>query len=194
LRRTYFLALPERYDPNTPYALVLGFHGSGANGEALRADLNIEALSGSAAIFAYPDGLEVSSGGTGWLTKDGRDAVFIDALVVERDLRCRFQLRRLDGERPGVCAPRSSARHRFDRRRWSDDRLYRRRRGDDRSRGRRLQRTDALRRRKSRSLAANEWLPDQNAPAPISTLLRVPGVPRGQARHLVPSRWRTRNT
>jgi poly(3-hydroxybutyrate) depolymerase len=84
LHRSYYLALPERYDANTPYALVLGFHGSGANGEAVRAHLDIESLASGAAIFAYPDGLEVSDGGSGWhLTKDGRDVAFVDALVAE---------------------------------------------------------------------------------------------------------------
>ena len=59
LRRSYYFALPEHYDPNVPHALVLGFHGSGANGEAMRSHLDMEALAGGSAIFAYPDGLEV---------------------------------------------------------------------------------------------------------------------------------------
>jgi polyhydroxybutyrate depolymerase len=84
LNRTYYLALPAHYDPSAPLALVLGFHGSGSNGEAIRAHLGLEAPSGGGGIFAYPDGLAVSGGGSGWfLTKEGRDVAFVDKLVAD---------------------------------------------------------------------------------------------------------------
>jgi poly(3-hydroxybutyrate) depolymerase len=84
LNRTYYLALPARYDASQPLALVLGFHGSGASGEAVRAHLDLETIAGGSAIFAYPDGLPVGGAGSGWfLTKEGRDVAFVDKLVAD---------------------------------------------------------------------------------------------------------------
>jgi polyhydroxybutyrate depolymerase len=82
------VAPPIGYDGSTPHALVLGFHGSGATGETLRSHLDLEKWASGSAIFIYPDGLEVSGGGTGWfLGKNGRDVRFVDAVVEDAETK-----------------------------------------------------------------------------------------------------------
>src|SRR3954470_1030797 len=85
--RSYYLALPAEYAPERAYPLVLGFHGSGADGAAIRSHLALEEEAKGAAIFAYPDGLDVGEG-TGWhLKQDGRDVAFVDAMLEELEQR-----------------------------------------------------------------------------------------------------------
>jgi len=73
--RSYVLATPASYDPNEPYPLVLAFHGSGADGSTVRAQLDLERQ--GKAVFVYPNGV-----GEGWtLTPDGGDVRFVDDIV-----------------------------------------------------------------------------------------------------------------
>lgn len=53
---SYFLSLPAGYDPDTPYALVFGFHGAGSTGQDLRSWFYVEETSENEAVFVYPDG------------------------------------------------------------------------------------------------------------------------------------------
>ncbi len=79
--RTYFLSLPQTYDANTPYPLVVGFHGSSSSGARFRNHLALEELAHGSAIFVYPDGLDVG-GGSGWhLKSNGRDVALFDAVL-----------------------------------------------------------------------------------------------------------------
>jgi polyhydroxybutyrate depolymerase len=83
VKRSYFLVHPSAYDPNRPYPVVLGFHGSGSNGAEFRDALDLERLDRNAAMFAYPDGLDVA-GTTAWLLgPDERDVAFVDAVLAE---------------------------------------------------------------------------------------------------------------
>lgn len=55
-RGSYVLSLPRGYDPETPYALVFGFHGAGSTGADLRSWFYVEETANDEAIFVYPDG------------------------------------------------------------------------------------------------------------------------------------------
>jgi poly(3-hydroxybutyrate) depolymerase len=90
--RTYVLHVPPAYSQNTPMPLVFGFHGSTWQGATFRSSIDIEGSAAGAAIFVYPDGLNVSgldptytatlSSGFGWDLHPtaSRDIAFFDAL------------------------------------------------------------------------------------------------------------------
>ena len=79
--RSYVLSIPQHYDPDTPLALVFGWHGSGATGALARQESSIEPAAAGRAIFVYPDGLG-AAGASGWdWTATGRDVELFDALV-----------------------------------------------------------------------------------------------------------------
>lgn len=52
--RTYHLAIPTDYDANKSYPLVLSFHGNPGSGEGMAKGLPFDAVSGRAAVIAYP--------------------------------------------------------------------------------------------------------------------------------------------
>ena len=80
--RQYLVVVPLNYDPNTPYPLVFGFHGSGGDRDQLRGYLNLEIPAGGRAIFIYPTGSITTSGSTGWASGDNsEDLLFVDALL-----------------------------------------------------------------------------------------------------------------
>jgi poly(3-hydroxybutyrate) depolymerase len=83
VRRSYLLVPPAAYDPDRPYPVVLGFHGSGSRGSEIRDALDLEGPRSSAAIFAYPDGLPVGEGTAWLLDADARDVRFVDALLAD---------------------------------------------------------------------------------------------------------------
>lgn len=79
--RTYLLSVPRSYDPNTPLALIFGWHGHGGNGDGARQGFAIEPAAVGGAIFVYPDGLG-GAGNTDWdRTATGIDVALFDALV-----------------------------------------------------------------------------------------------------------------
>jgi poly(3-hydroxybutyrate) depolymerase len=75
--RTYTITIPSGYDSNTPYALILGYHGFGDVGNGARGAFNLESTANNKAIFAYPDG----AGGVWTLTETGADILMFDALL-----------------------------------------------------------------------------------------------------------------
>jgi len=79
--RTYVLSVPRSYDPNTPLALVFGWHGHGGSGAYARQVFAIEPAAAGGAIFVYPDGLG-DAANTDWdYTATGRDVQLFDTLV-----------------------------------------------------------------------------------------------------------------
>jgi polyhydroxybutyrate depolymerase len=78
--RTYALYLPAAYDSAKAYPLVFAFHGDGGTGAGIRGSFGLEATSGGAAIFVYPDGT-----GKTWhidtLPQMTPDIAFVDAMV-----------------------------------------------------------------------------------------------------------------
>jgi polyhydroxybutyrate depolymerase len=57
-QRSYFLTLPDDYDPSVPHRVVIGYAGTDWTGEMIRPYLELEASSPSApTIFVYPDPL-----------------------------------------------------------------------------------------------------------------------------------------
>lgn len=84
LDRGYYLSVPADYDPNKPYALIFGYHGSNYTGQKMRTYLDLEKapLVGKT-LFVYPDGLPLPDepDNVAWiLTEGSRDLVFFDEL------------------------------------------------------------------------------------------------------------------
>jgi poly(3-hydroxybutyrate) depolymerase len=84
LDRGYYLSVPTDYDPNKPYPLIFGYHGSNYTGQKMRTYLDLEKapLVGKT-IFVYPDGLPLPDepDNVAWiLTEGSRDLVFFDEL------------------------------------------------------------------------------------------------------------------
>ena len=92
LERSYYLSVPDSYDPNLPQRLIFGYHGSNYTGERMRQYLDLEEpplVEGS--VFVYPDGigLENQPDHIAWeLASDGRDLAFFDELFA--NLKSRF--------------------------------------------------------------------------------------------------------
>jgi polyhydroxybutyrate depolymerase len=90
--RGYWLSLPEGYDPEQAYALVLGYPGTNWLGEDIAPYLDLEQHSAGDTIFAYPDPLWRDFEGWGnyggWLlgphanpAQGDQDLVFTAALL-----------------------------------------------------------------------------------------------------------------
>lgn len=87
--RSFILALPDAYDPDTPHALVFAFHGRTSPAEEVRGyyDLEPHTLDTlGTAIFVYPVALTQPDGTFGWWEAgDAPDALrdygFFDALL-----------------------------------------------------------------------------------------------------------------
>ena len=54
--REAVIAAPAGYDPNTPYPIVIAYHGGGDNGPSFRGWSGVEGAAGGGAIFVYPSG------------------------------------------------------------------------------------------------------------------------------------------
>jgi poly(3-hydroxybutyrate) depolymerase len=77
--RTYVLSVPEGYSPNTPLALVFGWHGRGGTGLQAQQTFAIEPAAAGGAIFVYPD---AAYSGPDWdYSPTGIDVDLFDALV-----------------------------------------------------------------------------------------------------------------
>jgi poly(3-hydroxybutyrate) depolymerase len=88
-RRTYWLVVPDGYEPHTPMPTVFGWHGRGGEADMFRAYAGLEGPANGEAIFVYPQGLPtpgIGLGMTGWdLSHDGRDVAFFDAMLEQLD-------------------------------------------------------------------------------------------------------------
>jgi poly(3-hydroxybutyrate) depolymerase len=82
IERLYLVAVPPAYDPDRPYPLIFGFHGSGGDREQLRGYMNLEVPAAGEAVFIYPQGLAESGGVAEWDTSAASaDLTLIDALL-----------------------------------------------------------------------------------------------------------------
>jgi poly(3-hydroxybutyrate) depolymerase len=69
--RTYYLRIPEGYEPGVPMPVVMGIHGTGGSGENFLQDTyyNLQSAVGNEAILVYPNALAgdegVGDGGVG---------------------------------------------------------------------------------------------------------------------------------
>lgn len=86
--RTFFVSVPESYDPDREYPLVFGYHGGDDfGGEAMRGYLNLESVEPvGSEIFVYPDATAVNhADGTGFEYGIGpaamADDAFFDSIV-----------------------------------------------------------------------------------------------------------------
>ncbi len=86
--RTYFVSVPDDYDPAHEYPLVFGYHGGDDfGGQAMRDYLGLEWVEPAGGeIFVYPDASAVNNpGGTGWeygVTDAAKaDDAFFDAML-----------------------------------------------------------------------------------------------------------------
>ncbi len=84
--RSFILDLPDNYDSNRPYRLVLGLHWWGgtatdvATGQTVEtgtwAYYGLQRLADNSTIFVAPQGLD-----NGWANSGGQDVVFIDDML-----------------------------------------------------------------------------------------------------------------
>lgn len=87
--RTFILSLSETYDPDTPHALVLAFHGRTSPAEEVRGYYDLEPYALATlgpTIFIYPEALTQDDGTFGWwdagdAAAELRDFALFDALV-----------------------------------------------------------------------------------------------------------------
>ena len=103
--RTFILRVPDGYDVNRQYRLVVGFHWRGgtatdvATGQTVQRDVwsyyGLQRLANNSTIFVAPQGLN-----NGWANAGGEDITFVDDI-----------LRRVDaGTAPVQVAPASTVR------------------------------------------------------------------------------------
>ena len=86
--RSYVLKVPETYDSNHPYRLVLAYHWQGGSAHAVAAGIGATESpfyglwdeSNSSTIFVAPEGLG-SGNDTGWANVGGQDVTFTDAIL-----------------------------------------------------------------------------------------------------------------
>jgi poly(3-hydroxybutyrate) depolymerase len=87
--REYVLEIPDDYDPNHAYRLILGWHWRGGNannvvngaGNASRGPFyGLQERAAGSAIFVAPEGL-VDNGVSGWANPGGRDIEFLEAML-----------------------------------------------------------------------------------------------------------------
>jgi poly(3-hydroxybutyrate) depolymerase len=82
MSRTYVLRIPDDYDDNRPYRLILSYHGANGSGTQIAAGsggyFGLLALSMGTAIFVAPNG----TGGL-WSNTDGQDVTFTDDILAQ---------------------------------------------------------------------------------------------------------------
>lgn len=84
VERSYLRFIPVNYDPNTPLAVVLAFHGSGGTSERARTLFDMEGEAKGNAIFIYPQALPDAAGDNRWDPIMGsNDYAYVDALMAE---------------------------------------------------------------------------------------------------------------
>jgi poly(3-hydroxybutyrate) depolymerase len=88
-QREYIVALPEGYDPSTPYKLIFGWHGLGGSASQVAGGFGggyygLQNRAGGTVIFVAGQGLPTETpigNGAGWPNTGGRDVAFVRALV-----------------------------------------------------------------------------------------------------------------
>ena len=88
--REYIVAIPDAYDPNTPYKLVFAWHGLGGTAQQIAGGTfsggyyGLQTRSGGSTIFVAGQGLDTSNSvgsGPGWDNMGGRDVAFTSAML-----------------------------------------------------------------------------------------------------------------
>lgn len=84
--RSYILRVPDNYNNNNPYRLVIGYHWRGGNANQVAAGGNggstedpfygLWDLANNSTIFVAPEGLDA-----GWANSNGRDITFTDEIL-----------------------------------------------------------------------------------------------------------------
>lgn len=94
VERTYFLKVPDNYDPLNPYPLVFGFHGaSGDYSSFTEGYYDFQGVVGEEAIMVFPNGLPNDDGLTQW--DHERDLTFFDDLYGELEMNLCFDTRKV---------------------------------------------------------------------------------------------------
>lgn len=93
--RTYYLRLPEGYNPKKAYPLVIAFHGTGGNYESFLEDeyYNLQGAVGNEAILVYPNALPSGSGVNQW--NYDVDIDFFDDLMTDLESSVCFDIRQV---------------------------------------------------------------------------------------------------
>jgi pimeloyl-ACP methyl ester carboxylesterase len=107
VERRYLLRLPENYDPNQPYRLILGFHGATNNAGDVAGNpayFGLYDLAGGSTVFVAPEAVD------GLWSADA-DVVFVDDILeqVEADLCIDTQRVIIQGFSQGAAMVRTLA-------------------------------------------------------------------------------------
>src|SRR5262249_9605575 len=85
--REYILALPQGYDPNTPYKLIFAWHGLGGSAQQVASNwYGLARMADNSAIFVAGQGLMTMTNvgnGAGWPNTNGQDVAFVKALYAQ---------------------------------------------------------------------------------------------------------------
>jgi poly(3-hydroxybutyrate) depolymerase len=98
--REYILAVPDGYDPDTPYRLIFGWHPLGGSAQQVAGMGNngyygLQSQAAGTAIFVAPEGLPFSGESLGWGNNNGRDLDFLDAMMERFDAELCFDHNRI---------------------------------------------------------------------------------------------------
>lgn len=91
-QREFIVALPDGYDPNTPYRLAFGFHGRTGTASQIAGGFGggfygLQSRIGDSTILVAPQGLGTAEdpADTGWPNTGGRDIAFVEAMLTWLD-------------------------------------------------------------------------------------------------------------
>jgi len=95
--REYILALPENYNPDTPYRLVFAWHPWGGSAQQVAGGGYYGLLSASEgqAILVSPEGLPFGGESLGWGNQNGQDIAFLEAMIERFDAELCFDHNRM---------------------------------------------------------------------------------------------------
>jgi poly(3-hydroxybutyrate) depolymerase len=81
--REYILALPDDYDPSSPYRLIFGWHPWGGSAQQIASGgyFGLASVIDGQAILVAPEGQDFGDGGLGWGNANGEDIAFLHAML-----------------------------------------------------------------------------------------------------------------
>ncbi len=81
-QRSYYVQLPDNYDPSTPYPVIFQFHPWGGSAEGSLTMYQLRSKIPDA-IYVSPQGLDAGGSGPGWANTNGVDIAFTEAMVAD---------------------------------------------------------------------------------------------------------------
>jgi polyhydroxybutyrate depolymerase len=98
--REYILAVPENYDPATPYKLIFAWHPWGGSAQQVAGNgpsgyYGLLGASEGQAILVSPEGLPFGGDSLGWGNENGQDIAFLEAMMERFDSELCFDHNRV---------------------------------------------------------------------------------------------------